>query len=142
MSTVFSSVATITEINSRISDIINLVTTSGISITTVSSQIRELEISKNDTEDNIQKLLQEEAKIRIREKEIKEIALLTDELIKGSKAIDIEELIKAYVDKVLIYQDKVEIYFKASVVDNGKYKPLMVSEYRENIFERYGFVNR
>ncbi len=59
----------------------------------------------------------EKTKITIREKEIKEIALLTDELIKGSKAIYIEELVKTYVDRV---------------VDEGEFKPLMISEYREN----------
>ncbi len=92
-------------------------------------------MSKNDTEDNIQKLLQEEAKIRIREKEIKEIALLTDELIKGSKAINIEEFVKAYVDKVVVY-------FKISVVCGGELKTLVIEEVRDVIFDRYRIINR
>lgn len=108
----------------------------------INTESDELEVYKNDTEDNIGQLLQEKAKITIREKEIKEIALLTNEIIKGSKAIDIEELIKAYVDKILIYRDKIEVYFKIIVVANGEYKTLMVAETRDNIFERYGFVNR
>lgn len=132
----------LTEINSKIGDIINLVTSSGISINTVSSQIRELEVLKNEVEEFIEKLLFEKTKIRVREKEIEEIEILTKQLIAGEKPIEIEDLIKAYVDKVLVHQDKVEIYFKISVVEDEKFVPLVVEKYKSTIIEKYKIINR
>lgn len=129
-------------VNGKIGDIVNLVTTSSISISTVSKQIRELEVLKIDLESLIKEQLNEKAVLVHRQKEIADIAFLTSEVMKQGEMINVEKLVSSYVDKVIVHEDIVEVRFKISVVEDNQFKPLIVKEYKDVIFEKYKIINR
>jgi site-specific DNA recombinase len=99
----------------KISAVIQLVTESGISIETVKEELRKLEERKRFIEGYIQELGLKNNVSLISEEAVSELLNRSGDFIKAHNVPECRNFINAYIEKVIVYREKVEILFKIHV---------------------------
>jgi len=118
----------------KISTVVKLVAQSGVSIDTVSNELRELDERKRFLETYISELTLKNAGVKITEDMIIELINRSKDYVRTRNIPEIRQFINAYVEKVVVYQDTVDVVFKinipngedelAPMVSNGNIKEL------------------
>ena len=109
--------AELTENQRKVSSIIQMVTEAGISIDTVKSSLKELDEQKNYLESYIKELEAANKANSISEEQVKEIIMKSGEFIRTHNLVECRNFIDNYIEKVIVYNDKVDIIFKVNVFD-------------------------
>ena len=119
----------------RIRSIIQLVMDSGISAETVSEELRKEEEKKHFLEAHLQELTQKNKVAEISEAKVKELLERSREFIRTHNVAECRNFIDTYVKEVVVYNDKVEVFFKINVPDeaSGAVVPLQ-SSFRSSPF--------
>lgn len=117
------------EINGRINAIVQLVTDSGISIDTVRDNLLELETHKNALEDRLKNLHHAQAGRVVEVEQIQELIEHSREFVLTKNLAECRRFIESYIEKVLVFHEHVEIYFKIHVPnDSGEGTQLLTAE--------------
>lgn len=107
------------EVIKKISTIINLVSEAGVSIDTVKSQLKELEVKKEFLEGYIAELTLKNTENMISEEVICQLINNSREFILTKNLPECRSFIENYIEKVLVYKDRVEVLFKVNIPDNN-----------------------
>ena len=126
----------------RIRSIIQLVMDSGISAETVSEELRKEEEKKHFLEAHFQELTQKNKVAEISEAKVKELLERSREFIRTHNVAECRNFIDAYVKEVVVYNDKVEVFFKINVPDeaSGAIVPLQSEESTQELHNKYKSV--
>jgi site-specific DNA recombinase len=103
------------EVNNKITNIINLVSESQISINTVKDNLKELEERKIFYEAQIKNIGETIKMSAVNESMIQNLAEKSRDFIKAKNIPECRNFIENYVKKVLVYNDRVEVIFKIHV---------------------------
>jgi len=109
--------AELTENQQKVSKIIKLVTETEISIDTVKAELKQLEEQKQYLESYIKELEAANKAKSISEEQVKEIIKKLGEFIRTHNLAECRNFIDNYIEKVIVYNDKVDIIFKVNVFD-------------------------
>lgn len=107
----------LSEVLRKVSSIIKMVTEAGISIDTVKADLIKLEEQKKYLESYIKELEAANRANSISEEQVREIIRKSSEFIRTHKVEECRNFIDSYIEKVIVYEDKVEIIFKVNVFD-------------------------
>lgn len=126
----------------RIRSIIQLVIDSGISAETVSEELRKEEEKKHFLEAHFQELTQKNKVAEISEAKVKELLERSREFIRTHNVAECRNFIDTYVKEVVVYNDKVEVFFKINVPDeaSGAVVPLQSNESTQELHNKYKSV--
>jgi len=103
------------DVNNKITSIINLVSESGVSISTVKDNLKQLEERKLFYEAQI-KSIDEAIKMSvINENMIQSLVERSRDFVRAKNIPECRNFIENYVKKVLVYSDRVEVIFKIHV---------------------------
>jgi site-specific DNA recombinase len=105
-------------VKQKISKVIQLVSESGISIETVKVELKKLEERKNFIEGRIQSISMENKTFTITEDTIVELIERSKNFVRTKNIPECRNFIDSYVEKVIVYGDKVEVFFKIQVPDD------------------------
>jgi site-specific DNA recombinase len=111
----------------KIGTVVKLVAQSGVSIDTVSNELRELDERKRFLEAYISELTLKNAEVKITEEMVIELINRSKDFIRTRNIPEIRQFINAYVEKVVVYQDTVDVIFKINVPDEDDKLAPMVS---------------
>ncbi|GHV45336.1 recombinase RecD [Synergistales bacterium] len=103
------------EINRKIDSVVRLVSDSGVSIETVKGNLRELEERKFFVDGRIRELSLQNNVAIITEEQIIELISRSKDFVRAKNISECRNFIEAYVEKVIVYGDKVEVRFKIHV---------------------------
>jgi len=109
--------AELTENQQKVSKIIKLVTETEISIDTVKAELKQLEEQKQYLESYIKELEAANKAKSISEEQVKEIIKKLGEFIRTHNLAECRNFIDNNIEKVIVYNDKVDIIFKVNVFD-------------------------
>lgn len=115
------------DVNQKIDKIIQLVSESGISIDTVKDELKRLEERKHFVEGRIQEISLSNNLSMITEEMIFKLISRSREFIKTHNIAECRNFIESYIEKVVVYNDRVEVRFKIHVPDdeNDTVSPLI-----------------
>ncbi|MDR2175159.1 MAG: recombinase family protein [Synergistaceae bacterium] len=118
------------EVTRKISTVIQLVTESGISIETVKEELRKLEERKRFIEGYIQELGVKNKVSLISEEAVLGLLNRSRDFIKTHNISECRNFINSYIEKVVVFKEKVEVFFKIHVPDEtaDKVVPLKSEE--------------
>jgi len=105
------------EINSKISNIIKLVSESGISIETVKYEMKQLEERKHFVEAYIKETQQKNSIATFSEDAIYDLICKSKEFVQAHNFAECQSFIHSYIEKVVVYEERVEVLFKIHVPD-------------------------
>jgi site-specific DNA recombinase len=108
------------EANQKISSIVKLVSESGISINTVKDSIKELEEQKDFYELQIKHIADTVKLSSIDEGAITQLIEKSRDFVKAKNIPECRNFIENYVEKVIVFNDRVEIIFKINVLTDDK----------------------
>ena len=106
------------DVNQKIGKVVQLVSECGVSIDTVKGEMKRLEERKLFVEAQIREIGRDNNASMITEDTIIELINRSGEFIKTRNIPECRNFIESYVDKVIIYGDKVEVKFKIHVPDD------------------------
>ena len=109
--------AELTENQRKVSGIIKMVTEAGISVDTVKASLKELEEQKQYLESYIKELEAANKANSISEEQVKDIIKKSGEFIRTHNLTECRNFIDTYIEKVIVYENKVDIIFKVNVFD-------------------------
>ncbi len=117
--------AELAENQRKVSSIIHMVTEAGISIDTVKADLMNLEQQKQYLEGYIRELEAENKANSISEEQVREIIKRSGEFIRTHNVAECRNFIDSYIERVIVYDDRVDIIFKVNVFDKatGTVKP-------------------
>jgi site-specific DNA recombinase len=132
------------EVTRKISAVIQLVTESGISVDTVKAELRKLEERKRFIEGYIQELGMRNRESLVSEETVSELLNRSRDFIKAHNIPECRNFINSYIERVKVYHDRVEVFFKIQVPDETgeKVVPLKSEEGMTEIRKEYKFVSR
>jgi site-specific DNA recombinase len=105
------------EINGKISKIVQLVSESGISIETVKDDLKHLDERKRFVEGYLKDIHLKNNVAAIPEETIAELIGKSKEFVKTHNISECQNFIHSYIEKVIVYSDRVEVLFKIHVPD-------------------------
>ena len=103
------------EINKKITSVINLVSESQISINTVKDNLKQLEADKNFYEIQIKSVRDTMKMSVINEDVINSLIEKSRDFIRGKNIPQYRNFIENYIERVLVWHDKVEIIFRINI---------------------------
>ena len=109
--------AELAENQRKVSSIIKMVTEAGISIDTVKADLMNLEQQKQYLEGYIRELEAENRANSISEEQVKEIIRKSGEFIRTHNVAECRNFIDSYIERVIVYNYRVDIIFKVNVFD-------------------------
>jgi len=125
-------------VNKEISKTLEIVCQTGISIDTVKEKLQLLEQQKHRLQHNIEALTIN-VNLHISENMVYELVEKAKEFIKNKNLPECKSFINSYIEKVVVYSEKVEVRFKINVPskDNKALDPLVIEETLANIYANY-----
>lgn len=130
------------EIDSKITEIVRLVSESQISISSVTKPLKELEDEKTCINQALEQHLLEKRELELRINELND-TIYTYSCFNGTlNDVEARNLVEKFVDKVILYFDRVEVYLKTNIIENAEFKPFIATDSRNNIFQKYRVINR
>ena len=111
--------AELAENQRKVSSIIKMVTEAGISIDTVKADLMTLEQQKQYLEGYIRELEAENRANSISEEQVREIIRKSGEFIRTHNVAECRNFIDSYIERVIVYDDRVDIIFKVNVFDKA-----------------------
>lgn len=130
--------ARLKKVNREISKTLEVVCETGISIDTVREKLQDLESQKEYLQDHIEELTIN-VNLQMSEDMVCELVEKSKQFIKSRNLPECKAFINSYVEKVIVYSDKVQVKFKINVPnkDNTALEPLIVEESKETIYTHY-----
>jgi site-specific DNA recombinase len=127
------------EISGKISKIIMLVTESGISIETVKDELKQLEERKHFVEDYLRDVRLKNNIATISEDAISDLICKSKEFVQTHNIAECQNFIHSYIEKVIVYSERVEVLFKIHVPDdvNDTVIPLKTEENLDSLKKDY-----
>jgi site-specific DNA recombinase len=110
-------------IDEKVNKIVQLVSESGVAIDTVKSELRRLEDRKVFLEGYLQEMHLKNSALIISEEKIIELIQKSKEFVKTRNIAECGNFIRSYVERVVVYNDKVEVLFKVQVPDDVNDSP-------------------
>jgi site-specific DNA recombinase len=107
------------EINGKISKVIKLVTESGISIDTVKDELKQMEERKHFVEGYLKDIRLKNNISTISDDTINDLILKSKGFVQAHNIAECQNFIHSYVEKVIVYNERVEIFFKISIPDDA-----------------------
>jgi site-specific DNA recombinase len=107
------------EINGKIGKIIRLVSESGISIETVKDELKQLEERKYFVEGYLRDIRLKNNIATISEGTIYELICKSKDFVQTRNIAECQNFIHSYIEKVIVYNERVEVLFKIHVPDNA-----------------------
>lgn len=134
--------AELAETERKISSIVQLVSESGISIETVKDDLKRLEERKRFMESYIHELDMRNKASLISEETILELLNRSKDFVMSRNIAECRNFIHSYVEKVVVFEDKVEVFFKVRVPDekSGEVVPLTSEEDLSALRKEYKFT--
>jgi site-specific DNA recombinase len=102
-------------VTAKISSIIKLVSEVGVSIDTVKDDLKLAEDKKIYLEKYINELTYLKRESLITEEEILELVNQSKEFVKTKNLVECRQFIKTYINKVIVYNDRVEVVFNINI---------------------------
>jgi len=127
------------EIDQKIEKIVRLVSESGVTIDTVSQEIKVLEEKRKKIEGQIDNLNKETASLIISEKQLNEMKV-HEQIVRDRTDLNkLRQIISYYVKNVFVYYDRIEIEYKFAISgnDNGELIPMTTVEALEKVKEEH-----
>ncbi len=100
-----------------LSNIIETIATTGFTSDTLTDKLKQLEQSKAQQKEHIAELEKSIKNINIDENTIQNLIEHSREFIMTKNLPVCKNILKEYIKKVVVYMDKVEIYFKLNIVE-------------------------
>lgn len=134
--------ARLEETQDRIRSIVRLVMDSGISTETVGEELRQEEERKRFLEKYLQELARKNKVAEISEAKVNKLLERSKEFVRTHNVAECRNFIDAYVKQVVVYDDKVEVFFKINVPDeaSGAVVPLKSEESTQELHNEYKSV--
>ncbi len=128
----------LTEVNEEISKTLEIVCQTGISIDTVKEKLQRLEQQKHHLQEHIEELTVN-VNLQISENMVCDLVEKAKEFIKNKNLPECKSFINSYIEKVVVYSEKVQIRFKINIPskDNKALEPLVIEETLANIYTNY-----
>ncbi len=125
-------------VNQEISKTLEIVCQTGISIDTVSEKLQSLEIEKDSLQEAIEEL-SINVKLQMSENMVCDLVEKSKEFIKSKNLPECKIFINDYIERVIVYPEKVQICFKIPIPneENMELEPLVVEESIETIYANY-----
>ena len=111
--------AEIVKVTEQISKVIRLVSESGVSIDTVKDELKRLEERKHYLEDYLQEITLASKAAAISEEMITDLIGRSQEFVKSKNIPECRNFIQNYIDRVVIHNEHVEVFFKINVPDDS-----------------------
>ncbi|HCT65515.1 MAG TPA: recombinase family protein [Lachnospiraceae bacterium] len=126
------------EVNNEISKTLEIVCQTGISIDTVKEKLQRLEQKKHQLQHHIDELTVN-VNLQISENMMCELVEKAKEFIKNKNLPKCKSFINSYIEKVVVYSEKVQVRFKINVPskNNKDLEPLIIEETLANIYANY-----
>jgi site-specific DNA recombinase len=126
----------------KIGAVIQLVTESGISIETVKEELRKLEERKRFIEGYIQELSLKNKVSQLSEEAVLELLNRSRDFVRTRDIPECRNFINSYIEKVIVYGDRVEVFFKIHVPDEAAENvvPLKSEEGMTELRREYKFA--
>ena len=127
------------EIEQKIDKVVKLVSESGVTIDTVSQEIKELEEKREAIEKQIDNLNKESVSFYISEKQLNEMTVHEQIVRDKTNKKKLREIVSYYVKNIYVYLDRIEIEYKFSVPGNDADKliPMTTVETLEKVKEEH-----
>lgn len=110
--------AELTQVMEQISRVIRLVSESGTSIDTVKDELKRLEERKHFLEGYLREFTLASKTAAISEDIIVDLIGRSQEFVKSKNIAECRNFIQNYIDRVIVYADKVEVRFKIHLPDD------------------------
>jgi len=126
------------DVNREINKTLEVVCQAGISIETVGGKLRDLEEQKNHLEGFLHELTIN-SNLQISEQIVAQLVEKSKGFVKTKNLPECKTFIKSYIERVTVFDEKVEVKFKINVPnkDNTGFEPLIVEETLEYIYANY-----
>lgn len=128
------------EIEEEIEKILELVVASDISVDTVGKKIKELEQEKEELEVKMGRLVRKNRQVNVDEETVKILIEQSKAALKSKDLAECKKVLSNYIEKVMVFDDRAEIYFKFVVQDeeiDKKIIPMKKKEEIKKLQERY-----
>ena len=134
----------IKDINSKADRLLNLIAENGLKIDTIGGKLKELETQKQELELTLKDLEQKNIASTISEDKVREIVMKSDEFIRTHNMPECRQFINSYVEKVVIFNNKVEVNFKINFFnkETGKVTQMKSEETMKNLHLEYKDVEK
>ena len=134
----------IQDIDRKIGNLLDLVSDGGVKIDTIGGKLKELEAQRQEFEDTLKELELKNKASLISEEQVKEIIIRSGEFIRAHNISECRNFIKSYIEKVIVYDEKVEVIFKVNVFDKetGEVVPMKSKETVKNLRLEYQDVEK
>ena len=134
----------IQDIDCKINRLLELVSEGGIKIDTIGGKLKELEAQRQEREDTLKDFELKNKASLISEEQVKEIIIRSGEFIRAHNISECRNFIKSYVEKVIVYDEKVEVIFKVNVFDKetGEVAPMKSEETVKNLRLEYQDIKK
>lgn len=134
----------IQDIDRKIGNLLELVSEGGVKIDTIGGKLKELEAQRQGLEDTLKELELKNKASLISEEQVKEIIIRSGEFIRAHNISECRNFIKSYVEKVIVYEEKVEVIFKVNVFDKetGEVAPMKSEETVKNLRLEYQDIKK
>lgn len=126
----------------KIGSVVQLVTESGISVDTVKEELMKLEERKRFLEKHLHELSLKNKVTELSEEAVNELLERPREFIRTHNLAECQNFIDSYVKKVLVFNDRVEVFFKINIPDEktGDIVPLKSAEGTQELHREYKSV--
>ena len=134
----------IKEIEEEIEKILDLVVASGISVDTVGKKLKTLEQEKEEVEEKMGRLVRESRQVSVDEETVKMLIDQSKSALKSKDLKECKKVLNNYIEKVVVFEDIVEVHFKFQVHDKEIDKKIIPMKRKEEIKclqEKYREVN-
>ena len=103
------------DVSQKISKVIQLVSESGVSIDTVKEDLKRLEERKRFIEEHVREISRDTDAAMITEETIVGLVNRSRDFVRTRNIPECRNFIESYVEKVIVYADRVEVQFKIQV---------------------------
>ena len=123
----------------KISNIFNFIMENGFASDTAKATLTALEEEKKLLENQLKEITDKNMSNAISEAIVKELMEKSGEFLRTHKLSECRNFITSYVDKVIIYENKIEVIFKINVIDEqtGEIVPMRSETTRARIMKKY-----
>ena len=125
----------LTENQRKISNIFNFIMENGFASDTAKATLTALEDEKKLLENQLKEITDKNTSNAISEAIVKELMEKSGEFLRTHKLSECRNFIKSYIDKVIIYESKIEVIFKINVIDEqtGEIVPMRSETTRKKL---------
>lgn len=129
----------LTENQRKISNIFNFIMENGFASDTAKATLTALEEEKKLLENQLKEITDKNTSNAISEAIVKELMEKSGEFLRTHKLSECRNFIASYIDKVIIYESKIEVIFKINVINEqtGEIVPMRSETTRKNIMRKY-----